>query len=686
MSAKWARKPLSDISTNAVPNPKRRKVAPKKANVVAANADNAVTVDGPQAARSGKNWKPPAVIAMPESFVRLHSADPQHGLGPSTRIPSGSVTNSELTPYTIFSLFWDDAILQHIAEATNKYAAAKHAELRTSKIASLQVQLRLRPWRAVDVCELRRFISATIFMGYAKSTVSLFIRSRRGTILPKCTISHDRYDQIKRYLHISDPDLNPDRKHWCRRLEPLSSHLLTCFQTFYSPGSHLAVDEMMSLCKARTVHTVRIPSKPISDGYKILAVCDAGYTLDWLYTSRVEGVAGLKKHEELTPTGSAVLQLCESVCGGFGTTVFMDNAFSTVPLFRILRRKGIGACGTAQQNAAGWPEELRSERPEEEWGDTQAIAICPPAIDKNGNTIVSDGADVLCMRWIDNNIVQFMTTVHPANESSFSLRRKPRSTSTNALIACRIFDVDEHRKVLAIPTVVNDYNHGTNAVDLADQRRAAYSVHQCTRHNWFSLFYFLLDILLVNTHILFELARQERFVAGLDSQTIKATESLSHRPSKPYAPLKFRHELVQQLTLSPRLRSTTLKKPRIRRTYTKKTGQVYFSKYTRYMPHALATGAPAPSPILQESDPEHTLVEPEQHRHLEHMEKRRSCIICRLDFCAGVKNGMSSLWRTAYQCHACTPPVALCAPQLEDRDALETLSPHSTCFTRWHER
>jgi len=70
---------------------------------------------------------------------------------------------------------------------------------------------------------------------------------------------------------------------------------------------------MMSLCKARTVHTVRIANKPISDGYMILAVCDAGYTLDWLYTSCVEGIAGLKKHQELTPTGSAVLQLCESV-------------------------------------------------------------------------------------------------------------------------------------------------------------------------------------------------------------------------------------------------------------------------------------------------------------------------------------------------------------------------------------
>jgi len=44
----------------------------------------------------------------------------------------------------------------------------------------------------------------------------------------------------------------------------------------------------------------------------------------------------------------------------------MDNAFSTVPLFRILQQKGIGACGTARENAAGWPEELRSEHTDEE--------------------------------------------------------------------------------------------------------------------------------------------------------------------------------------------------------------------------------------------------------------------------------------------------------------------------------
>jgi len=63
-----------------------------------------------------------------------------------------------------------------------------------------------------------------------------------------------------------------------------------------------------------------------------------------------------------------------------------------------------------------------------------------------------------------------MTTVHPANESTFSLRRKPRTTSTNPRVARRIFDIDEHRKVLAIPTIVDDYDRGMNAVDLADQR------------------------------------------------------------------------------------------------------------------------------------------------------------------------------------------------------------------------
>ena len=88
----------------------------------------------------------------------------------------------------------------------------------------------------------------------------------------------------------------------------------------------------MSKFKGRSEHTVRIPSKPISEGYKILALCDAGYTLNWLFTSCIESVSELRKDDNLTTTGSACAQLCNALITTRHRrhTVFMDNAFTTV--------------------------------------------------------------------------------------------------------------------------------------------------------------------------------------------------------------------------------------------------------------------------------------------------------------------------------------------------------------------
>ena len=106
-----------------------------------------------------------------------------------------------------------------------------------------------------------------------------------------------------------------------------------------------------------------------------------GYTLNLLFTSRIESVSELRKDDSLTPTGSACAQLCNALIPTRHRrhTVFMDNAFTTVPLLRNPRQRNIGGCGTARANASGWPQNLSVERGGEEWGDVQATVVRPVA-------------------------------------------------------------------------------------------------------------------------------------------------------------------------------------------------------------------------------------------------------------------------------------------------------------------
>lgn len=73
--------------------------------------------------------------------------------------------------------------------------------------------------------------------------------------------------------------------------------------------------------------------------------------------------------------------------------------------------------------------------------DTQAIAA-------SGN--LNPSPDVLCLRWEDNNIVRFLTTIHNQNEYTLSERRKPRTTSTNRIFTRQVFG-NQEQKVQPIP-------------------------------------------------------------------------------------------------------------------------------------------------------------------------------------------------------------------------------------------
>jgi len=180
-----------------------------------------------------------------------------------------------------------------------------------------------------------------------------------------------RFEQLKRFCHISSPIENLPRPLWYQKLEQLSSALQERFQKYCIPATEVSIDEMMIYFIGRSVHTVRLPNKPIPEGYKVFALCEHGYTFSFMNTSRVEQFWGQDLDLPylgpgilpLSPTSRAVVKLAAALPSQqYQFTLYCDNYFRNVPLFKALSYLQIAASGTARPNSAEYSRVLKIKK------------------------------------------------------------------------------------------------------------------------------------------------------------------------------------------------------------------------------------------------------------------------------------------------------------------------------------
>ena len=87
-----------------------------------------------------------------------------------------------------------------------------------------------------------------------------------------------------------------------------------------------------------------MPNKPIKQGYKIFGIADHGYIYNWIWSSREKGLQDIFKHPDLTNTGCLVRELALSLPRRY-LTIYLDNYFTSIPLFTELRAYNFGAVG-----------------------------------------------------------------------------------------------------------------------------------------------------------------------------------------------------------------------------------------------------------------------------------------------------------------------------------------------------
>ena len=158
-------------------------------------------------------------------------------------------------PFDYFSLFFTPDIFKQITTNTNRYASLQRMQVQ---------QERAREWTELSAEELHVFIGAIIYMGvHNKPSLNMYWNTdfNKGPLHSIAThISLVRFEQIKRYCHISNSEQDkeqgynlPSNKIWWYKLEPLASSIQASSQRYYSPSSTVSIDELMVRCFGRYV-------------------------------------------------------------------------------------------------------------------------------------------------------------------------------------------------------------------------------------------------------------------------------------------------------------------------------------------------------------------------------------------------------------------------------------------------
>ena len=100
-----------------------------------------------------------------------------------------------------------------------------------------------------------------------------------------------------------------------------------------------------------------MPNKPIKQGYKIFALAYDAYVWYFQLSSRQYGIGELEKVNKLTLTGSMVLQMAQLLPKFLNShfVIYMDNYFTSIPLFLMLQKEKIGAARTTRPSGIDFP-------------------------------------------------------------------------------------------------------------------------------------------------------------------------------------------------------------------------------------------------------------------------------------------------------------------------------------------
>ncbi|XP_040286033.1 piggyBac transposable element-derived protein 4-like [Bufo bufo] len=377
--------------------------------------------------------------------VWSHSDIYRPTIPPFTAQAGVNVPTQNFAPIDFFKLVITEQLLQEIVLQTNLYAQQFLASNPSSFYAKPHY------WKPTTVPEIKQFLALTFNMGLTKkSELRSYWSSNPIYHMPifSAVMARARYEILMRFLHFNDNTLCPRREDRLHKIRPLINHFNKIFPELYTPQKNIAVDESLIHFTGRLAFKQYIPSKRARYGVKLYKLCESGS--GYTYAFRVyEG-----KDTQLSPSGCPTYMgingkiVWDLISPLFrkGYNLYLDNYYTSVPLFKHLYMEGTICCGTVRSNRKGFPKSLVNTRLNQ--GESSCLR----------------SSELLAVKYRDRRNVFMLSTLH---------------TDTTVPVA-----VTRRNMRAEKPACVVDYNKYMGAVDFNDQMLKPYLVMRRSKY-WY---------------------------------------------------------------------------------------------------------------------------------------------------------------------------------------------------------
>lgn len=376
-----------------------------------------------------------------------------------------------------FKLFVDNDLINCLMTETNRYAA-QWIQGHPEEMA--KPRCRARDWRPVTSPEeMYHFLSLTLMMGIIKKpTIQLYWSKDPLYFTPlfPAVMERDRYQLLLRFLHFVNNEDAPNHQDKTRdrlfKIRPLIEDLNEKFQRCYTPSQDLALDESLLLWKGRLLFRQYLPAKRAKYGIKMYNLCEnSGYTYRFrVYTGAQDPGSDINN---ILPNDTADLNQTEKLIVymmlpllGQGYSLYVDNYYTSVKVFRYLHSKSTNATGTTRANRV--PNTVKNVN-----------------VEKGGNKTFKSG-ELLFTKFVDKKDVYLLTTEHEPGTTQVRIRGNKN------------IYVDKPNAVIA-------YNQKMGAVDRADQLLQPYSAPRKTLKWYRKLSIHLFQVAMLNAFILYRI-------------------------------------------------------------------------------------------------------------------------------------------------------------------------------------